>query len=526
MTVNLTQRHEDGGWAIYLPAISGFYVDQLGKIEDNPAHLTHYPPGMEYGPAGMDHLKKKDSYYYYKWSLYSSGHAERRLDRCDTKEPMIQKRNRNDTILVGDSGGFQVATGVIKLDWSTVKTSAGDPLREEILRYLEHSFDYSMTLDVPAFAAVGNLSKKTGLTKFQDTLDVTICNLDYFIKHRKPGATKFLNVLSGSTPENSKEWFDAVVPYSIPECIESMGHDKSRTLEGGFAFAGINMKHMPSVLNRMLDLRELGLLKTKEWIHFLGIGRLDWACYLTSIQRQIQKYENPNLKISFDAASPYVSVAYGLSYSYNIFDCKRLTYQMGKGIDNKDMTNSKLAMPFQSPIMDRLTVGDVCVLGPNDPNKNGKIGKTSWNTFSYCLYMHHNVYNHIQAVQEVNRLADIEYVRKKIDYKDWMRQKGKSKSLEVSDFIPSNILFFEDFVNELFNPDTINPRNLISDNYAFLESISFGGTSNNTKSSETFSALFDLDAVDNQIPDMDVIADSRNEETDSKLGELDKLDGS
>jgi hypothetical protein len=29
-------------------------------------------------------------------------------------------------------------------------------------------------------------------------------------------------------------------------------------------------------------------------------------------------------------------------------------------------------------------MGDVCYYGENDLNKNGKIGATSWDSFSYC----------------------------------------------------------------------------------------------------------------------------------------------
>lgn len=216
-----------------------------------------------------------------------------------------------------------------------------------------------MTLDVPAFAALPPLSEKTGLTKFSDCLDVTEYNLHYFMKNRIPGATKFLNVLSGSSNENSKEWYELVKHFSIPESVEAMGYTKDRTLEG-WAFAGINMKNMNCVLSRLLDLRDDGLLEGKDWIHFLGIGRLDWACYLTSIERTLRKYYNPNINISFDAASPFVAAgAYALSYNYNKFSAGQLTYAMGRGVDNKALKGSKEAMPFQGPINERLTVGDI-----------------------------------------------------------------------------------------------------------------------------------------------------------------------
>ena len=39
-------------------------------------------------------------------------------------------------------------------------------------------------------------------------------------------------------------------------------------------------------------------------------------------------------------------------------------------------------------------------------NKNGKWGKTSWDSFSYALLMGHNVWTHIEAVQRANRDFD------------------------------------------------------------------------------------------------------------------------
>jgi hypothetical protein len=41
-----------------------------------------------------------------------------------------------------------------------------------------------------------------------------------------------------------------------------------------------------------------------------------------------------------------------------------------------------------------------------DQNKNGKWGKTSWDSFSYALLMGHNVWMHLTAVQEANRRFD------------------------------------------------------------------------------------------------------------------------
>jgi hypothetical protein len=496
MTIDLSAIHDHGGWAKYLPAISGFYTTHFGYLKNVPNYVppNRTPAGFEYGLEGLDFLRPIESYFYYKYGLYSVGHAERKLDKCDHRAPTIHGRHK-DTVLVGDSGGFQIATGVIKLDWANVRGPAGDKLREEILRWLEYTADWSMTLDVPAFAATPPFSAKTGLTEFQDALDITEINLHYFMKNRVPGATKFLNVLSGSDEQTSETWYNTVKHFSDPNSVELMGYSRDRTFEG-YAFAGVNMRNMTCTLTRLLNLRDEGLLDGKDWIHFLGVGRLDWACFLTSIERQLKKHINPNVTISFDAASPFVAAGgYALSYDYNHFSANRLTYSMGKALDDKNLKGTSYGMPYGGPIMDRLTTGDVCFMGPNDPNKHGKISKTSWDTTSYAMIMAHNVYNHITAVQEINRLADLDYATRKnpLIMSDWYGIRNSKKApAPLNDFVPAEILFFNQFVSDLFDPTNPDPYKMIADNEVFLNKISFGNMKVDTSSQHN--ALFgDID---------------------------------
>jgi hypothetical protein len=60
----------------------------------------------------------------------------------------------------------------------------------------------------------------------------------------------------------------------------------------------------------------------------------------------------------------------------------------------------------ESPISKNMMMKDVCVYKPGDLNKNGKEGRTSWDSFSYMLLMGHNVWTHIEAVQRANREFD------------------------------------------------------------------------------------------------------------------------
>ena len=491
---NLTDSQEDH-WAVHLPAFSGFYIQQMAKLDDNPDHYgpDRFGPTFDKGHRGLD-FYNGGGYFTYKWGLYSAGHAKLDIEKSKESERFVQSRKRDgSTFLLGDSGGFQIAKGAghfKNVDWSDFEGAGGDKIREKVLRWLEETSDFSMTLDIPAFAAEPPLSLKTGLTSFGDTLDLSLLNLYYFVKNRVPGKTKFLNVLSGTNFENSSRWYEGVKAFSDPIEVEKMDFERERTLEG-YAFAGINMKHMPSVLARMADLLRDDLIKDKEWIHFLGIGRLDWACYLTSIQRQLRNYE-PKITVSFDCASAFLAVAKGQMYSNPSYTPKRFGYNMNSAIDDRNLKESTLQMPFPGPIASRMNLGHMCRLGPGEHNKQGKLNNTSWDTASYLLGMASNVYIHVNAVQEANRMADMEYTKFNLSYKDWSKQKRGSQVNEVSDFVPANILFFNSFVESFFDNSMSHEdrMSMIEDNRQFLEAISFGGQKGNV-----FGNLFDMSDI-------------------------------
>jgi len=465
-------------YAVYLPALSSFYVKQLDKLSKEEA--PRIPVGLEHGHEGMDFLKEVDSYYHYPYTLYSAGHAQLDLKKTDSQEPMVQGRNRNKTVVLGDSGGFQVATGVIKMDWETV-TDPNDPARlalcEKVLRWLEYTTDWSMILDVPSVAAIPPLNERTGLKDFQTCVDITCLNIDYFLKNRVLGATKFMNILSGNDEATSDIWYEGVKQFSDPAWVEENYGDAELALEG-FAFAGNNKSNMYLALKRLLNLKDDGLLQNKGWIHFLGTGRLNWGCYLTSIQRTIREHYSKDVIVSFDAASPFVNTAYGTTYSYNFFSPKKFSYFMDRAIDQQGLKGSDLPMPFAaSPIMSRLTTGDICAMAEGDLDRNGKpkkAGSTSWDTQSYLYYMAHSVYNHIFAVQEANRLADVEKYRTDLTYKDWIRDKKNKGTNEFSPYVPYSVVYFDSFVKEVLHPDCKNPYEMLKEYKPFLEEISFG----------------------------------------------------
>ena len=448
--VDLTPLQKD--YAVYLPAISSFYSTYVAKqrlekfIPDD-----RVPQGFDRGIEGMNFLNPEQGYFYYKYALYSAGHAQLDINKSITQESMIQQRDRNATMILGDSGGYQIGKGVIKFDWQNFEGSEANKTREKILTWLDVTADWSMMLDVPTWACDHIHSPKTGLKSFQDCLDKTRFNNEYFIQNRlgaKDGGTKLLNVLQGSNWENAEAWYQGVKEYS------DTSKYGDRAAEG-WAMGGANMCKMPITLRRLITMRFDGMLEGKDWMRFLGTAQLDWACYLTSIQRQIRKHVNENFTISFDCASPFIATAHGLVYTNAQHTNKRFSVIMDKAPDNKSLARRHdIPFPFESDFGRRLTVADICHYAPGMLNKIGKEGKTSWDSFAYALMMGHNVECHIRAVQRSNNLADIEYASHRPDWRHWRKVKDADKSDEYSEWVPRNILYFNRFVEELFELKT------------------------------------------------------------------------
>jgi len=496
--VNLTPLQKD--YAVYLPAISSFYSTYVAKqrLEDF-VPKNRIPQGFDRGIEGMNFLNPEQGYFTYKYGLYSAGHAQLDLQKSLVQESMIQQRDRNNTMILGDSGGYQIGKGVLKFDWLNFEGAEANKTRQKILEWLEVTADWSMMLDVPTWACDHVHSPKTGLKTFEDCLDKTRFNNDYFLQNRL-GQTKWLNVLQGSDWDTAEKWYDGVKEFSDPT-----GKYAGKEAEG-WAFGGANMCKMDITLKRMMTLREDGLLKGKNWIHFLGTAQLDWSCYLTLIQRQIRKHINEEITISFDCASPFIATAHGLVYTSAVHTPKRWSVIMDKAPDNKALSGSDIPFPFESSIGRRLTMADIAYYDLGERKTNAELGldakgkqikfdhlnpehyhvvprlnkldkipnKTSWDSFAYALMMGHNVECHIVAVQRAQQLMDIEIAKTKdkLTWKHWKKVKAQDMSDEYSDWVPRNILYFNSFIEDLFNTKTKDEAfELIDQASSFLKSL-------------------------------------------------------
>jgi hypothetical protein len=436
---NLTSKQKD--YAVFLPAISGFYATFVGR-QRNEQYVdpARFPKGLT-DMEQMNWLDSQKALFPYKWSLYSGGHANLDLNKQDWSEDMVRNREPG-TFILGDSGGFQIAKGLWEGDW---KANSGCPKaqkkRDGVLKWLDNIADYGMILDIPTWVIHDkNASDKCGIKTLDQAVEATKFNNEYFMKNRrgvKNGGAKFLNVLQGDNHTSAEEWYQLMKDYCDPVKYPDTHFD-------GWSMGGQNMCDVHLVLKRLVALRYDNLLQEgkHDWMHFLGTSKLEWAVLLTVIQRAVRKYVNPQFTISFDCASPFLATANGQVYFENVFEHdSKWSYRMAPSADDKKYSTDTRKWSDgvvadgiyprweDSPISNMLTMKDICIYNAGVPkagvtiteenfrdpemydvlpsmNKNGKWGKTSWDSFSYALLMGHNVWMHLTAVQEANRRFD------------------------------------------------------------------------------------------------------------------------
>lgn len=411
--INLTETQKD--YAIFLPAVSGFYATFIGKQQSSEyVETARIPSNFKHGVESLNFLNDKEGQFKYHWCLYSAGHADLDINRDSPKEDMFRKRNRSTSWALGDSGGFQIGKGVWEGDWKDPNCPKAQKKREQVLAWMDAYMDYGMILDIPAWVARSPKGQKaTGISTYEEACQATNINNEYFMKHRS-GACKFLNVLQGENHTEADDWYERMKKFCDPKQYPD-------THFNGWSMGGQNMCDIHLVLKRLVALRFDGLLEkgVHDFMHFLGTSKLEWATLLTDIQRSVRKHHNENFTITFDCASPFLATANGQVYcQVETEDRSKWVYRMVPSIDDKKLAtdNTPFAEAFvregkhtsflDSPITDGLKAKDVCIYAPGDLNKVGKEGKTSWDSFSYAILMGHNVWTHINAVQEANRQYD------------------------------------------------------------------------------------------------------------------------
>lgn len=391
MAIDLTPRWDK--FAVYLPAMQYHYAS---AVKDNkPIKGREFPTSIKF--TDLDFLNPNSKLWHYGYALYSAG----QFSSARPKACAVTNRDREKTIVLGDSGGFQIGQGTLKgtEHFKKAKTSSeicqmwrdsGDT-RKRILNWLDAHSDYAMTIDMPLWARLP-IFKHTPFHKcsVQELIDLSVDNLKY-IKANTNGDTKWLNVLQGTEANDSKLWWDAVKRYRM----------------GGWALAGgVGWRGgLENVLYYTLLMRDdNAFARGQDWLHVLGVSQPTWAVLLTAIQRAIRKHcKNPNMRVSYDSASPFqAGGARQQVVRYPKFTKDFATWTMSAHEAPVNPIYAKSGkdfhFPYASPLGDLLTLNHLSVRG-------GEFQRGAYDSVSHHILTNHNVWVYVRSFLEANELA-------------------------------------------------------------------------------------------------------------------------
>lgn len=335
--------------AQYAPALQETFIRGMASL---PAKTL---------PAGLTsadlHILRPTSPVFTPFALVSYGMF---IEREGAAAPgIVATRDKSATTIIGDSGGFQFI--------SKPDLYQGRPTVLKALGWLEENSDVSMTVDIPT-RAIG----QPRWPRFQNCLTDTLENLATISSERKPGKTKFLNVLQGTNWLECKAWYDAVKAFPFE----------------GWAFGGAS-RDLANMLRLISMMRRDGVLGGRySHLHVLGTSSLRRSVELTAIKRALHK-AGLEVEITFDTATPSHYVKYGKGII---------------GMNAASLTTSTMKFPLQ-PVhasCSRALPGRTLVAGHlvvRDLHDLGSAGS--------LLLVHHNIEQQLRLMEEACRIADL-----------------------------------------------------------------------------------------------------------------------
>ena len=376
--------------AIYLPAVNTTYP----KIIDDTIPVSR-PIPSSFTLDDLAFWSGNSTYWNHKFVLHSIGGYD---VGTDPRGPLFRKQS-GDFLIVGDCGGFQIGKGTLKglkdLKQGMTEQAAvaawgrNYEAKLWIINWLEQYCDYAMTLDMPLWATT-NYGTNSPFHNCSEAslLAMTLDNLR-LIEREKQGKTKWLNVIQGTTPENTETWWQAVKWFR----------------GGGWSLAGAAgwRGGLHNVLRTVLTMRDEGAFELgQDWIHFLGVSQPKWDIFLSAIQRQLRK-DNPHIQISFDSASPFESGGERDQYAIppllgtNLNDWK-VSYKTFTALKSHADASQMIASPLASPLGRNLHMSDLVV---DDKEMSGRrIDK-----FTNAFLVNHNVWVYLDAGRRANNAA-------------------------------------------------------------------------------------------------------------------------
>jgi queuine/archaeosine tRNA-ribosyltransferase len=264
---------------IYFPS---FTAGAMGSSLRKNVYLDNDLPIRFYTDEFGEKTEKK---YQHDEILITAGHHYRKDDF--RSELGLTDKN----LVMGDSGGYQIASGAIKWDIS---------IREAIFKWLENNADISMNLDIPPKI------KYEGM--YEECLKISKDNFKYFADNQT-GKTKFMNIVQGTNEYEYMAWYDEMKEYPF----------QGWAVGGG----GRNIYTFMSGVMTLLNGKE-HLKGVNEYFHILGISNIKAFLMLSQLQKSLNEVGS-NVTVTTDSSSPDRAVVFG-SY-YTNYNMKRAVFE-------------------------------------------------------------------------------------------------------------------------------------------------------------------------------------------------------
>ncbi len=377
--------------AIYLPATNTNYLNATDRAikASRPWPTTLQPEDLAFWTG-------KSKLFNHSFALHSVGSygvgkfvSSPLFDRLD-----------GPYWLVGDSGGFQIGKGTLKGLENLHKGMDGEAA--EVAWYdnkdavtwitgaLNTNFDYAMTIDMPLWATTtsGKDSPFHNCTEEQ-LLRMTLRNLDRIIASEST-SVKWLNVVQGTTLQNSINWYHSVKNYPF----------SGWSLAGAASWRG----GLKNFLHVLLTMRDDGAFEPgRDWIHMLGVSQPIWDVIFTRCQMHLRNI-NPNIQISYDSASPFITagvfnqVADMPTLGKNLKEW-RVKFNKFDGVRSfSDASKNIPFMPNTSPISQHIYMHHIVI-------KDDDFESNRLDDVSNQLLINHNIWIYLDAGRRANEIV-------------------------------------------------------------------------------------------------------------------------
>lgn len=358
-------------------------------------HRDNVPFGSFKSLDEFNWYNGKKPRFLHPYGLYSPGHAEiDDLDKARSVDRMLFERDRSNTFLLVDSGGYQVGTGVWPL-------ASLDSQIKKVIRWQEAIADLAVILEVPTWY------KEDGkLIEFDDALRLTNRNLEAYAAY-KDSELKFLNPLHGMTYDEGRRWFDKT------RWFNDQGHAV------GWCFSSVFSNDLHLALKMLLYMIEQE--HYPQYLHFLGQGSAASAIVASIMRRtvirafpeQVKKAAKGNpLNVTVDASSEFQSVGRFLTIYERAIDvkagnAKTSAFQIKSSTFDSSNRNSyplKRTYPdVEGPILGKHDKGVVMgdLLAPENSTTKSKYNVDE---VSLAILIAHNVWVKLNTIERMSQL--------------------------------------------------------------------------------------------------------------------------